>query len=205
MAPYLPQIHPGRAKPRHHTLLECVRHTIIVRDSSRRLYYLFELGLVRHRFFRRSILAPGYLFVASLCPGSINFASFGESPQQRSRLARLVPDCETGEILTSAVVSSSLALRHLLFMSKLLVDLYKAGDDTYAIRLADNRTTGWLAEKGFGGDFTKVWTVEFTGPEMANGDSNAWDALLERAVEAYNLSDPIVTNVSLPKVAHEPE
>jgi hypothetical protein len=80
-------------------------------------------------------------------------------------------------------------------MDTLNVELHKARDaeECYAIRIAGEKT--WRATNGFGSDFERIWTIEFQGPVPTDLSVVQWEALLDRAVEAFRLSDPIVTNL----------
>jgi hypothetical protein len=80
-------------------------------------------------------------------------------------------------------------------MRNLRIDLYRAADndETFAIRLPTDNPHTWRAERGYGGSFQKIWTVEFEMKDDETVESLDWDALLIRAVEAYRLSDPVIT------------
>lgn len=81
------------------------------------------------------------------------------------------------------------------------VDLLKASDaaDSYAVAAEGDDVQGpWRAERGYGSAFQKVWSVEFqsrTQPDLRQVD---WDAVLDRAIEAYDLNDPIITDFEWP-------
>jgi hypothetical protein len=83
-------------------------------------------------------------------------------------------------------------------MSTIRVNLYEAedSDGAYAIRLAGAETEIWRAQKGYGSKFTLVWTVEFEIPgSAADPETLDWNEILDRSIEAYSLSDPIVTTM----------
>lgn len=86
-------------------------------------------------------------------------------------------------------------------MVKVVLKLFRSrdGEDSYAIAL-ENREENFLARRGFGQDFEKVWSLELQSlvtPETLMVD---WDTVLERAIEAYQLSDPVITNFDWPTV-----
>jgi hypothetical protein len=80
-------------------------------------------------------------------------------------------------------------------MKTLSVEVFKArdSDESYAIRAKGDEH--WRAVTGYGSNFEKIWTVDFEGPVPSDLSSIHWEAILDRAVEAYRLSDPLVTTV----------
>jgi hypothetical protein len=85
-------------------------------------------------------------------------------------------------------------------MNAISVELFRARDseDSFAIRKPGEQ--GWRAMIGFGSDFEKVWKLEFEGTSDVNEESLSWEALLGRAIEAYNMSDPVVTDMKWQKI-----
>ena len=85
-------------------------------------------------------------------------------------------------------------------MEKVNLQLYKAvdADEAYAIRFADDQT--WLARSGFGSQMEKVWSLEIQSESPADRNRVDWETVLERAVEAYRLSDPVITKFSWPEL-----
>jgi hypothetical protein len=83
-------------------------------------------------------------------------------------------------------------------MEKLALHLFKARDaeEAYAIRAPNDER--WLARSGFGSQFEPVWTLELQSDGAADQRAVDWDQVLERAVEAYRLSDPVLTNFQWP-------
>ena len=83
-------------------------------------------------------------------------------------------------------------------MEKVALQLFKARDaeEAYAIRFA--REERWLARSGFGSQLEPVWTLEIQSEEAIDLEAVAWDQMLERAIEAYRLSDPVLTNFDWP-------
>jgi hypothetical protein len=81
-------------------------------------------------------------------------------------------------------------------METVTIQLYKARDaeEAYAIRRPEPEN--WLARSGFGSQFEPVWTVEFQG--SFSSEPVDWQSVMDRAIEAYRLSDPIVTNFQWP-------
>ena len=101
-------------------------------------------------------------------------------------------------------MATRVALRDFLAMQT-TVFLHQAADaeDSYAISLpGDNRTT-WRAQKGFGQDFRKVWIIEFQSAHAPTIQATDWDQVLLRAIEAYTMNDPIITNFTWPSLAHD--
>jgi hypothetical protein len=91
-------------------------------------------------------------------------------------------------------------------MKTVTLHLYKAQDglDAYAIsRPGSDRTVhgAWLAQKGFGSDFEKVWTVELQSKEEPQPGRVDWENVLERAIEACHLSDPVIADYEWPSPA----
>ena len=64
--------------------------------------------------------------------------------------------------------------------------------------LGDKKSELRLASIGFGSDFEPVWTVEIQGTEEVNDREVEWDSVLDRVIEAYRLSDPVITNLEWP-------
>lgn len=89
-------------------------------------------------------------------------------------------------------------------MNTIALHLYKAQDglDAYAITRGGPNSSGlpgsWLAQKGFGSDFEKVWSVELQSHGQPPADRIDWDAVLERAIEACHMSDPVVSEYEWP-------
>ena len=90
-------------------------------------------------------------------------------------------------------------------MSKPNVQLYKArdADDGYGIRLQAEQP--WLSRSGFGSHFEPVWTVEVESELPPHRETVNWEAVLDRVVEAYRLSDPILTGFQWPQDAGKSE
>lgn len=82
------------------------------------------------------------------------------------------------------------------------VFLHQAADaeDSYAISLPGDARASWRAQKGFGQDFRKVWTIEFQSAHAPSIQATDWDQVLLRAIEAYTMNDPILTNYSWPSL-----
>jgi hypothetical protein len=72
-------------------------------------------------------------------------------------------------------------------MKSITVELHKAQDaeECYAMRFPQEER--WRAVNGYGSQFQRVWSVEFQGQMEAAESALDWDALLERAIEAYEL------------------
>jgi hypothetical protein len=80
------------------------------------------------------------------------------------------------------------------------VFLHEAGDavDAYALALPGDVAGSWRAQKGFGGKFHRVWTLDLQSDEPLPIQAVDWDAVLVRAIEAYNMRDPVITNFEWP-------
>lgn len=87
-----------------------------------------------------------------------------------------------------------------LSLMQTTVFLYQAADadDSYAISLPGDARAKWRAEKGFGQKFKQVWTIEFQTAEPPSLNAIDWDQVLNRAIEAYTMNDPIITNYTWP-------
>ena len=83
-------------------------------------------------------------------------------------------------------------------MEKVALQLFKARDaeEAYAIRFP--REERWLARSGFGSQLEPVWALEIQSEEAIDLKSVNWDQMLERAIEAYRLSDPVLTSFDWP-------
>jgi hypothetical protein len=90
-------------------------------------------------------------------------------------------------------------------MQTTTVYLHQAEDaeDGYALSLPGDADESWRAEKGFGQKFRRVWTLEFHTAEPPSLQAIDWDAVLTRAIEAYSLNDPVITNYTWPLLAKE--
>ena len=80
------------------------------------------------------------------------------------------------------------------------VFLHQAADaeDSFAIALPRDTRGSWRAQKGFGSDFKKVWTIDLQSAETPPIQAIDWDQVLMRAIEAYTMNDPIITNFTWP-------
>ncbi len=85
-------------------------------------------------------------------------------------------------------------------MAKVNLQLFKATDaeEAYAIRFPKEQK--WLARSGFGSQLEPVWSLELESELPAETATVDWDAVLKRAIEAYRLSDPVLTNFEWPKL-----
>jgi hypothetical protein len=85
------------------------------------------------------------------------------------------------------------------------VFLHQAADaeDSFAIALPGDTRGGWRAQKGFGSNFKKVWTIELQSAEPPSIQAIDWDQVLLRAIEAYTMNDPIITNFAWPLLDRE--
>ena len=88
-------------------------------------------------------------------------------------------------------------------MTSIALTIFKSrdADQSYAIALEDDPPETWRARSGFGQEFERIWAVDLqseTSPEVQTVD---WETVLERAIEAYHLSDPVITNFEWPNGA----
>jgi len=83
------------------------------------------------------------------------------------------------------------------------VFLHEAKDaaNSYALSLAGDSPGAWRAEKGFGQRFEQVWSIDFETAEAPSLQAVDWDEVLMRAIEAYSMNDPVITNYDWPKLA----
>lgn len=79
--------------------------------------------------------------------------------------------------------------------------LYQATDaeDSFALRLSTDPSRHWRAQHGFGKEYEQIWDVEFQSKSLPPFHLIQWDSVLQRAIEAYNLSDPVITNFAWPQ------
>ena len=79
--------------------------------------------------------------------------------------------------------------------------MYEATDaeDAHAVCVEGDPSDTWRVRKGFGQKFKKVWSVELQSKTAPAAMEVDWDAVLERAIEAYDLSDPVLTNFEWPR------
>ena len=84
-------------------------------------------------------------------------------------------------------------------MEKVTLQLFKARDAerSYAVRYP--HAERWLARSGFGSKLESVWDLEIQSEVPLDRDGVDWEAVLDRAIEAYRLSDPVVTNFEWPR------
>jgi hypothetical protein len=85
-------------------------------------------------------------------------------------------------------------------MNSKIVHLHKATDaeDAWAINLVGDFSGVWRAQRGFGQNFQKIWSLELqsdTEPDLAHVD---WDAVLEQAILSADMNDPIVPDFHWP-------
>jgi hypothetical protein len=83
---------------------------------------------------------------------------------------------------------------------KKTIELFEAkdGDQSYAIRLKDDPGKAWRFTRGYGADYQKVWTVELESSHVPEPDLIEWESVLERALEAWQMNDPFISNYEWP-------
>lgn len=82
------------------------------------------------------------------------------------------------------------------------VFLHQAADaeDSYAISLPGDPKGNWRAQKGFGANFKKVWTIDFQSATPPSIQAIDWDQVLLRSIEGFTMNDPIITNFEWPSL-----
>ncbi|MGV3772701.1 MAG: hypothetical protein ACO1QB_07350 [Verrucomicrobiales bacterium] len=80
------------------------------------------------------------------------------------------------------------------------IQLFQANDatDAYAIKLKGDGAATWRAQRGFGQTYDQVWSLELQSDGHPDWQNVDWDTVLDRVLEAYTLSDPVVTNFQWP-------
>jgi hypothetical protein len=86
-------------------------------------------------------------------------------------------------------------------MESVTVHLHKAADaeDSYAICLEGDGEAAWRAQRGYGGNFERVWSVEFQSARAPAFQWVDWEAVLGRVIEAWDLNDPLITDFTWPR------
>lgn len=72
----------------------------------------------------------------------------------------------------------------------------KDAEGSFALKMDDDDS--WRATRGFGQDFQKVWSLEVQSLVAPNPLEVDWEQMLERAIEAYEMSDPLLANFEWP-------
>ena len=85
-------------------------------------------------------------------------------------------------------------------MESISVHLHKSRDaeDSYALSLEGDPPGVWRFERGYGGQFQKIWTVELQSRRVPELRDVEWETVLERVIDAYDLNDPVVTDFEWP-------
>ncbi|MFN7140765.1 MAG: hypothetical protein ACK4UN_15620 [Limisphaerales bacterium] len=86
-------------------------------------------------------------------------------------------------------------------MHSTIVHLYEGDADSWAINLGGDMAESYRARKGFGADFKEVWTLEIQSDNMPELNVVDWDAILERAIFAYDMNDPLLSRFEWPHKA----
>jgi hypothetical protein len=91
-------------------------------------------------------------------------------------------------------------------MESVQLELYEARDTENAFALKLPGSDRWTARTGFGAELGKVWSVEIQSDEaVPDFKLIDWDSVLERVVEAYEMSDPIITRFRWPMSLEAPK
>lgn len=85
-------------------------------------------------------------------------------------------------------------------MESISVHLHKSVDaeGSYALSLEGDQPQAWRIERGYGGKFEKIWSVELQSRSVPDLREVDWDPVLERIIEAYDLNDPVITEFAWP-------
>jgi hypothetical protein len=86
-------------------------------------------------------------------------------------------------------------------MESVTVLLHKAteAEDSYAICMEGDGEGTWRAQRGYGRDFERVWSVELQSESRPSPQEVDWEAVLGRMIEAYDMNDPLITDFSWPE------
>ncbi len=87
------------------------------------------------------------------------------------------------------------------FMHSTIVHLREGDGESWAINLSGDLAETHRAQKGFGGNFKKVWSVELQSLEQPDYTAVNWDVVLERAVYAFDMNDPLLAEFNWPTKA----
>lgn len=83
-------------------------------------------------------------------------------------------------------------------MYSTVVHLHEGEGDSWAINLAGDIAQMHRAQKGVGANFRKVWSLELQSGELPEKSRVDWDAVLERAIYAYDMNDPMIEKFDWP-------
>lgn len=86
-------------------------------------------------------------------------------------------------------------------MHSTVVHLHEGDGESWAINLAGDIAENHRAEKGFGTNYRKVWSLEIQSVEAPDYALVDWDAILERAIYAYDMNDPLISEFEWPMKA----
>jgi hypothetical protein len=91
-------------------------------------------------------------------------------------------------------------------MNSLTVELFKARDaeDSFALLRAGDPKGSWRAVTGFGSDFGREWSVELQSHDLPEQNEVDWNSVLERVIEAAEMSDPVITEYQWPRKSAAP-
>ena len=83
---------------------------------------------------------------------------------------------------------------------KRTLHLYKAAEAeaAYALKMDEDPGGNWRAKRGYGSNFVKLWSLDVEGDPVPSLEKIDWEAILDRAIEAYQLSDPVLANFHWP-------
>ena len=82
---------------------------------------------------------------------------------------------------------------------KVLLSQAQDAEGSYALRLESDPPECWRAQSGFGKQFDPAWALELQSDSLPEIRLIDWELVLVRAVEAYHLSDPVITNFHWPQ------
>ena len=79
------------------------------------------------------------------------------------------------------------------------LELFEASDAEGSYALKVSGVDGWKARVGLGSQLESVWKIEVETSRPAEGAKVDWEAVLARAIEAREMSDPVLTNYEWPE------
>jgi len=78
------------------------------------------------------------------------------------------------------------------------IHLHRGDADSWAINVPGGLAENFRAVKGVSHQFQKVWSLELQSAEPPELEKVDWDAVLERAIYAYDMNDPLISDFAWP-------
>ena len=147
-----------------------------------------ESTISKALFVSSAIVSVVYVTIAMLAVSAIPWEELKESKHPLSDIV----DKKFGE--TGATIIAVIAL----FSTTNTILSNMLGSSRVMLNMSKEQK--WLARSGFGSQLEPVWSLELESAAPPGLETVDWDVVLERAIEAYRLSDPIVTNFDWPRV-----